>query len=756
MSQIPSLPGDLRAPSGSASLLNAALELSRSGFHVFPLESRTKAGQLLQSWQSEATSDEFQIRKWWKDWPDANVAISCEKSGVLVLDVDGADGERSLARLQSELGPLPPTFAVATGRGRHLYFAPCDDADLVQRSLGPQLDVRWKGYVVAPPSVHPDGQTYRRSNSLCVAPLPEKWAERMARSHARDSAATARAVVAVGESTPYAKAALEAEVEAMRLAYEGGRNDHLNISAMKLGQLEAGGELAPGWEEALAQAALEAGLDQSEVGATLQSGRNKGLTEPRRAKEEALLRSPSSGPPNRSRSLITEARNHRGVPDPPVGAASKLKTRKVSEIEERPVDWLDPGFWAFDFVNLFAAPTGSAKSLILYDLAARLTTGTPMPASELRHELADVVILTEDAPGQMLRPRLRVAGADLDRVHVVECSQRERRGRTEDSLFVLELDIAALEELVVDTGARLVIIDPLTMHMGGKNGDYDDAYRAIPALGAMAERTGCAVVTVVHTPKEAHSIDSFFMGSTGLRSAARQFNVILPLPEQSGTPGHNDNLRVLSPQKSNVGLVVPGLRYRTAVKPNEPEVPLVTWQGRELRSAEELFEQNRAIKAETTHGPDTTRAIEVVEASLLEWQGRNATSRRKTKQALQKDIENAIGDCTTNMVKTAISRSSAVWVPGRDKSQGTFISGGYELPEVCLRRIEAELLPGGVAPQEAARGKGPSSQNAPAQPAENQRTGAVSAELSRPVEVAAPSTGSQSNPQDADDEWLDG
>jgi putative DNA primase/helicase len=144
-------------------LLEAALHYARLGWCVIPLRPRDKR-PLLPDWQNKATCDPLTVKGWWRRWPDANVGIATG-AGLLVLDVDAThDGFESLALLEDTYGALPDTPAVLTGSGgRHIYFR-LPEGVTVRNStgkLGPGLDVRGDGgYVVAPPSVHPNGTPY--------------------------------------------------------------------------------------------------------------------------------------------------------------------------------------------------------------------------------------------------------------------------------------------------------------------------------------------------------------------------------------------------------------------------------------------------------------------------------------------------------------------------------------------------------------------------------------------------------------------
>lgn len=145
----------------SASMLEAALAYAREGIPVFPLSGKVPFkgthGYL------DATTDESVIRRMWTEHPGANVGMPTgATTGVFVIDPDGPKGERTLAELEAEHGPLPETHEVRTGRsdgGRHLYFHQNAGVKIKSKDslLGPKLDIKGDGgYVVLPPSIHPE------------------------------------------------------------------------------------------------------------------------------------------------------------------------------------------------------------------------------------------------------------------------------------------------------------------------------------------------------------------------------------------------------------------------------------------------------------------------------------------------------------------------------------------------------------------------------------------------------------------------
>jgi hypothetical protein len=142
-------------------LLDFALSYAREGFAVFPCKSRGKE-PLTQHGFKDATRDEVQIRRWWTKRPDANIGLATGREhGIIVIDVDGLEGEKWLALLEEKFGKLPSTSRAKTGNGMHFFFALPDGRGPVPSSAADGLDIRGDGgYVIAAPSVHPNGKTY--------------------------------------------------------------------------------------------------------------------------------------------------------------------------------------------------------------------------------------------------------------------------------------------------------------------------------------------------------------------------------------------------------------------------------------------------------------------------------------------------------------------------------------------------------------------------------------------------------------------
>lgn len=116
----------------------------------------------------DASTEELAVRRWWKMWPRANVAISIP-SGYVVLDVDGPEGLEALAAAGYT---IPRTPTANTGKGWHYWFA--TETDLPPRAhMLEKVDLRGPGsYVIAPPSMHISGRQYRWD----ISPAECEWA----------------------------------------------------------------------------------------------------------------------------------------------------------------------------------------------------------------------------------------------------------------------------------------------------------------------------------------------------------------------------------------------------------------------------------------------------------------------------------------------------------------------------------------------------------------------------------------------------
>jgi hypothetical protein len=270
-------------------MLASALDYARRGWQVLPLEPAGKRplGALVPHGLKEATTDETTIRQWWTTEPNANVGIATGAvSGLVVIDVDGADGAQELRELVDQHGRFKATWARTGSGGWHAYLQyPGVEVRNSAGKLGPGLDVRGDGgYVVAPPSIHPCGGRYTWRNAIHGSHLPPMppWLLALLKPPEPEPPRTRGFTIHPPAATKYANAAVEGEAREVADASVGQRNHRLNVAAFKLGGLVAAGMVSESEvEHILTVAAQAAGLSEQEARQTIRSGLRAGLCHPR-------------------------------------------------------------------------------------------------------------------------------------------------------------------------------------------------------------------------------------------------------------------------------------------------------------------------------------------------------------------------------------------------------------------------------------------------------------------------------------------
>lgn len=188
------------------------------------------------------------------------------------------------------------------------------------------------------------------------------------------------------------------------------------------------------------------------------------------------------------------------------------------------------------------------------DIAARISAGIPLPKCGL--EIDDppiqgrvVVLSCEDSDDQTIAPRLIAAGADLDRVSIVEGVRRFRDNEGEHDEFDLARDVRQLEKFLGKfPDFKLVIIDPLDSYLDSKvdTNSGNKSRAAMRPLHDFCKRTGVTAVVVHHSNKSAttNPLDKV-SGSRSFGALPRSVWIVDLDPEDPKTV-------VIAPAKLNV------------------------------------------------------------------------------------------------------------------------------------------------------------------------------------------------------------
>ena len=162
-------------------LLEAALKYAKEyGWAVFPVSQKSKK-PLTPHGCKDAKKDPGAIRFWWKKYPDASIGVATGSiSNLIVIDEDidedkGIDGTHQMLLWERENGDLPETISVITGRGGSHRYYKYEGKDQKNRAgIIEGVDVRGEGgYVIAPPSVHPNGTMYEWENDPSETTIAE-------------------------------------------------------------------------------------------------------------------------------------------------------------------------------------------------------------------------------------------------------------------------------------------------------------------------------------------------------------------------------------------------------------------------------------------------------------------------------------------------------------------------------------------------------------------------------------------------------
>jgi archaellum biogenesis ATPase FlaH len=206
-----------------------------------------------------------------------------------------------------------------------------------------------------------------------------------------------------------------------------------------------------------------------------------------------------------------------------------LKLINMEQVEIEKIDWLLYPFIPFGKVTIVQGDPGEGKTTMVLQIIAKLTkgeavlpSGSDEPALEgktMALEPVNVIYQTaEDGLGDTIKPRLLSAGADCSRVMVID-----------DNNQALTMMDARLEEAIIKTKARLVVLDPIQGFLGAAV----DMHRAneirplMKRIAVLAEKYHCAIILIGHMNKNSNGKSSYRgLGSIDFQAAARSVLIV--------------------------------------------------------------------------------------------------------------------------------------------------------------------------------------------------------------------------------------
>lgn len=271
----------------------------------------------------------------------------------------------------------------------------------------------------------------------------------------------------------------------------------------------------------------------------------------------------------------------------------RLITRAASSYAPQPTEWLIDQSIPFGEVAVIAGEPGLGKSQIALRLAAAVSTGHGLPEGEVYGNPGSAIILAnEDDAERTIRPRLDAAGANLEKVHIVEGVARSGQAVKH---FQLDSDIEDLADAAKRLGdVRLIVIDPPSAYLGPKTDSYkeQDVRGILTPLKTLARETGCLILLIVHLNKRNEgSAQQRIAGSTAWTAAPRAAFMAVEDP----TTGK----RYLLPAKSNNGNDKVGFEFQIIEKTIDyPGVSLkssyIDWLERTELTANKILNHGQA------------------------------------------------------------------------------------------------------------------------------------------------------------------
>jgi putative DNA primase/helicase len=279
-------------------------------------------------------------------------------------------------------------------------------------------------------------------------------------------------------STIYGRTALKDECAALAaMPKDSGRNDALNRAAFNMFQLVTSGDLNEDVVRTeLFAAATACGLvaedGAEQIHATIGSGARAGHAHPRNHDQE------------RGGKDAEEE-------DPPPA----LNSARASSFELTAIQWLWPNRFALGKLGILAGMPDEGKGQILCDMAARITRGLDWPCGEGTAPQGNVALLTaEDDARDTVVPRLVAAGADLERIEIVQMVHEAGK----DRMFSLVNDLDLLRQTVLRIGnVKQIQIDPITAYLGVQQMDSFRTTDVRAVLGPVTDLASELMVSII-------------------------------------------------------------------------------------------------------------------------------------------------------------------------------------------------------------------------------------------------------------------
>lgn len=253
-------------------------------------------------------------------------------------------------------------------------------------------------------------------------------------------------------------------------------------------------------------------------------------------------------------------------------AEKPYEVKYYKNIKCRQVEWLWYPYISYGKITIIQGDPGDGKSTFALNLAAMISNGERLPFTKKNTHVNSVVYQNnEDGKEDTICPRLKACGANLERIAYIE-----------ESDTTLTMGDERLEKVLDETGARVLILDPIQAYFGnGTDMNRAGDIRPIMSrLSRIAAKRKCAVILIGHMSKGKNNNGLYRgLGSIDIPAAARSVLLISKM-------GDDKQERILAHIKSNLAPLGSSIIFRI----NENST--ITWLNRSKLTATDVMENN--------------------------------------------------------------------------------------------------------------------------------------------------------------------
>ncbi len=282
-------------------------------------------------------------------------------------------------------------------------------------------------------------------------------------------------------------------------------------------------------------------------------------------------------------------------------AARRLKITRGADVKMQRVRWVIEDWIPAGSLTLLAGREGLGKSTLAVQICAQITMGAL--EGELHGTPRNVLYIhSEDSREFTVAPRLKAAGADMNRVLFVDVETAQ----TDSGTVILPLDLGSLEKVIVQNQVAFVVLDAATSSMSSElSGKDDRAVRSyLEPLAQLAARQGCVVFGLCHFGKrDGTDTGKLILGSIAWSQVARSV-LSVAKDDEGGNLIVTNTKANLAPRTRSMEATIVSTEVETEDGPTE--VGVLKWLGETTRDARELLS---GVDEETEERDEITMVI---------------------------------------------------------------------------------------------------------------------------------------------------